>query len=36
MDLTLWEMPAAANDWSRIVLRVNGGLLTACMIEWKR
>lgn len=33
-DLTLWELPSPANHWGGVVLRVNTGQLTACIIEW--
>lgn len=35
MDVTVWEQPGPGNGWSKLVLRVNRGQLTACMIEWK-
>jgi serine/threonine protein kinase len=36
MDLTLWEPPGPANDWRRVVLRVNNAEVTACVVEWTR
>jgi hypothetical protein len=35
-DTTLWEPPGAANNWRRLVLRVNSGRLTACIVEWTK
>ncbi len=35
MDVTVWEQPGPGNAWGKLVLRVNSGQLTACMIEWK-
>jgi serine/threonine-protein kinase len=35
-DLSVWEMPGAGNNWSKLVLRVNSAELTACVVEWRR
>jgi hypothetical protein len=35
-DLSVWEMPGVANNWSKLVLRVNTAELTACVVEWRR
>ena len=35
-DVTLWESPGPGNNWRRCVLRVNSGVLTASVIEWKK
>ncbi|HEY1336715.1 MAG TPA: serine/threonine-protein kinase [Bryobacteraceae bacterium] len=35
-DVTVWEKPSPANNWARLVLRVNSPQLTACIVSWRK